>query len=68
MCAKYVGSLEAQLVNWRHTVERKWAGFRFGQLKIETSGGKHAFEVHVFLVELDPDAVRVELYAEGAFG
>jgi starch phosphorylase len=38
---------------------------RFGEIKVETNGQQHIFEVHVYLNELDPKAVRVELYAEG---
>jgi starch phosphorylase len=37
-------------------------------VKIETSGGRHAFEVQVYLKDLDPNAVRVELYPDGADG
>ena len=37
---------------------------RFGQARIETAGQKHVFEVQVFLDEIDPDTVRLELYAD----
>ena len=57
-----------QVVDWRHAVEQKWAALRFGEVKIETTGKQHAFEVQVYLNDLDPEAVRVELYAEGANG
>jgi starch phosphorylase len=33
---------------------------------VETRDGKHQFEVQVFLNGLDPRAVRVQLYADGA--
>jgi starch phosphorylase len=59
------GAAGSQIVNWRLTLERKWAGLRFGNLKIEAVGEKHAFEVEVFFDEIDPDAVQVELYADG---
>jgi starch phosphorylase len=35
---------------------------------VKTKGERHHFEVQVHLGELDPDAVRVELFAEGAQG
>ena len=35
---------------------------------METRDGHHVFEVELFLNDLDPEAVRVELYAEGANG
>jgi glycogen phosphorylase len=55
-------------IEWRHAVERKWAGLRFGQARIETAAELHTFEIEVYLDDLDPNAVRVELYAEGAHG
>jgi starch phosphorylase len=39
-----------------------------GEVKVETSGGQHAFEVQVYLDDLDPKAVRVELFANGVNG
>ena len=59
------GAMGAQLVNWRHALEQKWSNLRFGALKITTDGGKYRFEVQVYLNGLDPNAVRVELYADG---
>ena len=58
----------AHIVNWRHTLERKWAGLRFGGVKVESSEKKHTFEVQVFLDEIDPGAVQVELYADEVNG
>jgi starch phosphorylase len=37
-------------------------------LNVETADGKHVFEAQVFLDEIDPDAVRLELYADPAGG
>ena len=47
---------------------RKWAALRFGDVKVETDADQHVFEVQVFLNDLDPNAVRVELYADGVNG
>jgi starch phosphorylase len=62
------GALGRQVVHWQHTVEQKWATLRFGELKLETRGEQHAFEVQVCLNDLAPEAVRVELYADGVMG
>jgi starch phosphorylase len=62
------GAIGAQLVDWRHALEQKWAALRFGEVKLETGGGHHALEVQVYLDDLDPEAVRVELYANGVDG
>jgi starch phosphorylase len=58
------GALGVQIVEWRRTLERRWSGLRFGEVRVECAGDKHAFEVQVFLDEIDPDAVRLELYAD----
>jgi starch phosphorylase len=34
-------------------------------MKITTEGERHVFEIQVYLDGLDPDAVRVEVYADG---
>ena len=38
---------------------------RFGDVKVETKNDQHVFDIHVCLNDLNPDAVRVELYADG---
>jgi glycogen phosphorylase len=57
------GAVGKQIVMWQHALEQKWAMQRFGEMKIETDGTQHLFEVQVYLNDLDPDAVRLELYA-----
>jgi starch phosphorylase len=60
------GVIGKQMVDWRQDLERKWAALRFGEEKIETTDEGHIFEIQVYLDDLDPNAVRVELYANGA--
>ena len=59
------GAVGKQIVEWRNTLERKWAALRFGSVKVETDGEQHIFEAEVDLDDLDPKAVRVEVYADG---
>jgi len=59
------GAVGVQIVDWQHTLEQKWATLHFGEVKVETLGEQHIFEVQVYLNDLDPKAVRVELYADG---
>ena len=56
------------MVDWQHSLEQKWATLHFGEVKVETRGEQHVFEVQVCLNGLDPQAVRVELYADGIKG
>jgi len=62
------GAIGVQLVNRRHQLEQQWAALRFGEVKVETDGERCVFEVQMYLDDLDPEAVRVELYANGADG
>jgi glycogen phosphorylase len=62
------GAIGRQMVEWRQDLERNWATLRFGDVKVETRDEQHLFEVEVWLDDLDPEAVRVELYADGVTG
>ena len=66
--AENKGEAGGRIVNWRRQLEQKWAALHFGELKVETRAGQLFFEVHVCLNDLDPQAVRVELYADGVAG
>ena len=56
------------MLNWQHQVAEHWPRLRFGRFKVESDANRHVFHVQAYLDELDPDAVRVELYAEGRSG
>ena len=62
------GAAGRQVVHWQRTLQQKWATLRFGEMKVETNDERHVFEVAVYLGDLHPDAVRVELYADGING
>jgi starch phosphorylase len=62
------GAFGVDMVAWRHALEQKWAALRFGEVTVESDAGRHVFEVQAYLDELDPEAVRVELYADGVDG
>jgi starch phosphorylase len=57
-----------QVVDGQHAVDRKWGSLRFGDLRVETNADHHVFEVEIFLNDLDPNSVRVQLYADGING
>jgi starch phosphorylase len=62
------GAVGRQIVDWRHALDGKWDSLRFGNWRVGTSAGQHVFEVELLLNDLDPKAVRVEVYAEGIGG
>lgn len=62
------GSEGEGIVNWQRLLEKNWSKIRFGETRVETNDGGHTFEIQLYLDGLTPDAVRVELYAEGTDG
>ena len=62
------GAVGRQMVDWQHAMEKEWPALRFGEMKVETGGERHVFEVQVYLNDLDPNLARVELYADGVNG
>jgi glycogen phosphorylase len=59
------GVVGREVVNWEQILTQKWAALRFGEVTVQTNDGRHIFEIVVYLNDLDPKAVRVELYADG---
>ena len=62
------GAVGRQLVEWQQAVDGKWDSLRFGDVRVDTNADHSVFEVDVFLNDLDSNAVRVELYADGPNG
>ena len=62
------GAAGRNIVHWANTLKEKWAMLRFGEVKTQTHAAQHIFEVEVHFRGLDPDFVRVELYANGVNG
>jgi starch phosphorylase len=62
------GAAGRQIIEWRHRLEQKWASVRFGEVKVETKGGQHVFDVQVYFDDLDPNTLPAELYADGVNG
>jgi starch phosphorylase len=58
------GSAGADLVAWQAELAKHWSALRFGPTTVEQQGEQYVFHVQVLLGDIDPDAVRVELYAE----
>jgi starch phosphorylase len=62
------GAVGNQVADWKRGLEERWAKLHFGEVKVETRGGQHIFQIQVCLSDLDPETVRVELYANGVMG
>ena len=62
------GALGTQILDWRRHLLAHWGEARFGALHVETRDGRHDFTVQVHLGGLDPESVRVELFADPVDG
>jgi starch phosphorylase len=62
--AANAGAVGVQITNWNHSINQKWASLHFGDVKINSNEKEHSFELQLYLYDLDPKLVRVELYAE----
>jgi glycogen phosphorylase len=62
------GAIGRQIVDWQHSLERRWDSLHFCELKVETLGEQHLFEIQLNLNGLDSAAFRVDLYVDGANG
>jgi starch phosphorylase len=62
------GELGMQILHWQQELEHKWDALHFGEMKVVSDDAKHTFEVAVYFDSLDPNGVRVELYADGVNG
>lgn len=59
------GSLGTELVTWRAELAKHWSTLRFGSATVQQQGEQYLFQVQVFVGDMNPEAVGVELYAEG---
>jgi starch phosphorylase len=62
------GEMGISLFNWQQELVRHWSSLRLGGVNASRDGEQYTFKVEVYLGDLDPEAVRVELYAEGQNG
>ena len=62
------GAIGKNIVDWQSALDRGWPAVSFGELKVATDEHRHLFEIQVNLNDLNPQAVRVELYVDGSGG
>ena len=62
------GAAGLSIVAWERTLKEKWSTVRFGDVQVRSDAKEHVFEARVDFGGLDPNGVRVELYADGISG
>lgn len=58
------GRKGADLLAWQRGISSRWHDVRFGPVAIDSREGKYFFSVLVHLGSVEPDDIRVELYAD----
>jgi glycogen phosphorylase len=58
------GQLARALYTWQKTLETHWHAVGFGHLEVRQEGNQWVFRVQVYLGEISPKWMRVELYAD----
>lgn len=53
------------ICTWQNHLRAHWHGLRFGELHCDDSGEELQFQMHVYLDDIPPEMVRVELFANG---
>ena len=62
------GKTAKEITDWQKNIIQKWEALRFINVKVESNQEHHAFEVQVFLDDLNRDDVKIELFADGLNG
>jgi starch phosphorylase len=61
--ARQDSATSRRLCAWQDAIARHWERIHFGELRIEEDAGAYHFSVPIYLDDLDPDYIAVELYA-----
>jgi starch phosphorylase len=62
------GEIGKQIAAWQKALKQHWGQLQFMEQKTETRDGKHHFTYSIYLDGLDPESVKVQLYANGLNG
>jgi glycogen phosphorylase len=62
------GKQAGAIRQWQRQLAIHWNSLRFGEVHIESDPDRHLFHVPVYLDELAPDSVAVQLYADNPDG
>jgi len=60
--------IASELQTWHEHLAEHWHGMHFGEIRVSQANGFWSFDVQVYLGELTPAAVRVQLYADAPAG
>jgi starch phosphorylase len=63
------GAVGSKIIHWKRSIDLGWPKLHFGEVKFVTDshpeGNQYAFEVQLYLGDITPDMIQVELFARG---
>src|SRR5262249_488661 len=59
------GPSGVRLLAWQRAVAENWGQIRLGETHVDSENGMYRYRLHVHLGDVPPDAIRVELFANG---
>ena len=59
------GKLSSELYSWQRKVQEMWKGLRFREIHAHQVNTLYKFDVQVYVGDMDPSWIGVELYADG---
>jgi starch phosphorylase len=62
------GELAKKIIVETHLLEQNWTSMHFGEVKSEMIELQYMFEVEVYFNELDPNTIKIALFANGING
>ena len=62
------GAAGKKIIEWQQSINQRWPEMHFDQVKVATDSERHIFNIEISLNGMDPNAIRVELYADGING
>ena len=62
------GKKGKQMISQIQALEKNWGSMHFGDVKTSSSEEQHVFDVQVYLNDVNPDNIQVELFANGLNG
>jgi glycogen phosphorylase len=62
------GVVGSDIAQWQREIAEHWPKVHFGSATVQQQGNHYLFQVQVFVDDLSPDALAVELYADATAG
>lgn len=57
--------LAKEMESWQNALDRHWSKIHFGTINVKEADGNWYFETRIYLGELNPDFISVEIFADG---